>query len=157
MSAKLSKSWPSVARPIVLNAARYYYQQMNEPFPVSDVAMDQAIEWAHRELEVRDREIREEASDRWIDRWESGKLDDEIKRVIEATYSQLRRAERGLRSHARVKACKRCKGTGYIYTTRQEACPACDKLGKVSIGKKTSRQLDAEIGHLLSGRGKLGT
>lgn len=27
--------------------------------------------------------------------------------------------------------CRRCKGRGYIYTTRQEACPVCDKLGKV--------------------------
>lgn len=112
----LSKSWPPVARRILLDAARYYYRQMNEPFPVSDVAMDNAIEWANRELDARDREVREEAGDRWIDRWESGQLDAEMKSAIEATYGQLRRAERGIRSR----------------------------------GKKSTRQLDADIAESLA-------
>jgi hypothetical protein len=98
MSAGLPKSWPPIARRILLDAARYYYQQMSEPFPVSDVAMDNAIEWANRELDARDREVREEAGSRWINRWESGQLDAEMKKAITATYGQLRRAERGIRS-----------------------------------------------------------
>jgi len=99
LMAALPKSWPPIARRVLLDAARYYYRQMSEPFPVPDVAMERAIEWANRELDARDREVREEASDRWIDRWESGQLDAEMKKAIEATYGQLRRAERGIRSH----------------------------------------------------------
>ena len=100
MSAKLPKSWPPIAQRIVLDAARYYYQEMNEPFPVPDVAMEHAIEYANRELERRDREVREEASDRWIDKWERGSLDADLKKVIDETYGRLRRAERGIRSRS---------------------------------------------------------
>lgn len=32
--AKLPKSWPSTARDILLDAARYYYREMKEPWPV---------------------------------------------------------------------------------------------------------------------------
>jgi hypothetical protein len=158
MSDKLPKSWPSTARHIVLEAARFFYREMNEPFPVYDVNMERAIEYANRELERRDREIREEASSKWIDRWESGQLDAEMQKAIDATYGKLRRAERGIRAHAIVRksaaevTCKRCKGVGYIYTTRQEACPACDKFGKVTARKKSPAQLDAEIAQLLSER-----
>ena len=93
---KLSTSWPDIARGILIEAARYYYQQMREPFPVPDVAMTRSIEWASDELARRDREIREEASQRWIDRWESGALDAEMQRAIEDTYQRLSRAERGI-------------------------------------------------------------
>ncbi len=103
MSDKLPKSWPSTARHILLDAARYFYREMNEPFPVYDVNMERAVEYANRELERRQREIYEEASPRWIDRWESGQLDAEMKKAIDATYGSLRRAERGIRSHAVVK------------------------------------------------------
>lgn len=103
MSPKLPKSWPEAARRVVLDAARYYYQMMNEPHPVPDVAMDRAIEWANRGLEERDREIREEAGSRWINRWESGKIDDEMRKAIGATYDQLRRAERVIRSRSGVR------------------------------------------------------
>lgn len=88
------KSWPPIARAVLLDAARYYYRQMKEPFPVPDVLMDQAVEWANDDLSRRDREIREEASDRWIDRWESGTLDAEMRKAIEETYRRLSRAER---------------------------------------------------------------
>lgn len=109
MSYKLPKSWPPTARRIVLDAARYYYREMSEPFPVPDVIMEQAIEWANKEMEVRRREIYEEASDRWIDRWESAKTDEEMKKAIDSTYDSLRRAERGLRSrsHASVRKSPR--------------------------------------------------
>jgi hypothetical protein len=159
---KLPKSWPPTARHILLDAARFFYREMNEPFPVYDVNMEHAVEYANRELEGRQREIYEEASLRWINRWESGQLDAEMKKAIGATYGNLRRAERGLRSHATVGkraaevTCKRCKGVGYIYTniykTQQEACPACDKLGKVTARKKSRAKLDAEIAQLLSER-----
>ena len=81
---KLSTSWPDIARDVLIEAARYYYQQMREPFPVPDVAMASSIAWASDELARRDREIREEASERWIDRWESGALDAEMQRAIES-------------------------------------------------------------------------
>lgn len=103
MSDKLSKSWPPTARHILLDAARFFYREMNEQFPVYDVNMERAIEYAHRELEGRQSEIYEEATSRWINRWESGQLDAEMKKAIDATYGSLRRAERGLRSHAIVK------------------------------------------------------
>jgi hypothetical protein len=93
----LSKSWPSIARDVLVDAARYYYREMKEPFPVPDVIMEQAIERANREFERRDRELREEASDRWIDRWESGKLDAEMADAIRETYDRLNRAERTLK------------------------------------------------------------
>lgn len=103
MSYKLSKSWPPTARRIVLDAARYYYREMSEPFPVHDVIMEQAIEWATKELEARQKEIYAEASPRWINRWESGALDAEMEKAIDATYGSLRRAERPIRSHAVAK------------------------------------------------------
>jgi len=103
MSAKLPKSWPPTARRILLDAAQFFYRQMNEPFAVYDVHMDEAVEWANKELEVRQREIYEEASPRWIDKWESGKLDAEMKKAIDETYGRLRRAERAIRSHSTAK------------------------------------------------------
>jgi len=73
---------------------------MNEPFSVSDVAMDQAIEYAVREIEAQQSYIYEEASDRWIDRWESGQFDADMRKVIDDMHGKLRRAERGLRPRA---------------------------------------------------------
>jgi hypothetical protein len=107
MSTTLRKDWPSTARRVVLDAAQFFYREMNEPFPVFDVNMDRAIEWANSELDRRRAEIYEEAGDAWIDRWESGKLDDEMKKAIDVTYGRLRRAQRGLRSHAVIKVIKR--------------------------------------------------
>ena len=124
LMAALPKSWPPIARRVLLDAARYYYRQMSEPFPVPDVAMERAIEWANRELDARDREVREEASGRWIDRWESGQLDTEMKRAIEATYDQLRRAERGIRSR-----------TG----TRKRSTRQLDAEIAETLAKKTTR------------------
>jgi len=103
MRDKLPKSWPPTARRILLDTARYYYREMNEPFPVPDVIMEQAIEWANKELDARRREIVEEATSRWVDRWDHGLLDAEMKKAIDATYGSLRRAERGIRSHATAK------------------------------------------------------
>ena len=100
MGVKLPKSWPPTVQRIVLDAARYYYQQMSEPWPVPDVIMEQAIEHAGREIESQQRYIYEEASPRWIDRWESGQFDADMKKVIDETYGRLRRAERGLRPRA---------------------------------------------------------
>lgn len=97
MSAKLSKSWPPIARDILLDAARFFYREMSEPFPVYDVNMERAIEYANRELARRQREIYDEASSKWINRWESGRLDAEMKRAIDETYGRLRRGERAIR------------------------------------------------------------
>lgn len=92
----LPKSWPPIARDILVDAARHYYRDMKEPFAVPDVVMEQAIERANREFERRERELREEASDRWIDRWESGKLDAEMAHAIRETYDRMGRAERAI-------------------------------------------------------------
>lgn len=102
-SSKLPKSWPPIARDIVLDAARYYYREMKEPWPVPDVIMERAVEWANKELATREREIYEEASAAWIKRWESGKLDAEMKRAIEETYRRLSRAEGAIRPRAGVR------------------------------------------------------
>ncbi len=99
-TSKLPKSWPPIARDIVLDAARYYYRQMKEPFPVPDVIMEEVIEWAGKEIASRERDIYEQASDRWINRWESGKLDAEMKSAIEETYRRLSRAEGAIRPRA---------------------------------------------------------
>ncbi len=101
------KSWPPTARDVLLDAARFFYREMNEPFPVYDVNMDRAIEYANRELDRRQREIYEEASDRWINRWESGQLDAEMKKAIDEMYGQLRRGERAIRPQSVKKAKKR--------------------------------------------------
>ena len=121
-ASKFPKSWPPVVRRIVLDAARYYYQQMSEQFPVPDVAMDKAVDWVNRELDARQSEVREEASSRWINRWESGQFDEDMRRAIEATYDQLRRAERVLRG------------------------------GRGGARKKRSAVLDADIAAALAGR-----
>ena len=99
-SAKLPKSWPPVARDILLDAARLYYREMKEPWPVPDVIMNRAVDWANEELDARQEEIYEDASSGWIDRWESGKLDAEMRRAIEETYRRLSRAESGIRPRA---------------------------------------------------------
>lgn len=96
----LPKSWPPTVQRIVLDAARYYYQQMSEPFPDPEVLMERAIEYAAREIEAQQRYIYEEASSRWIKRWEDGQFDADMKKAIEGTYGRLRRAERGLRPRA---------------------------------------------------------
>jgi hypothetical protein len=98
-----SKSWPPVARTILLDAAREYYRQMKDAWPVPDVIMEHVIDYANRELDRRRTEIEEEASARWIDRWEKGQLDAELKSAIEATYQRLSRAERGIRKAAPTK------------------------------------------------------
>jgi hypothetical protein len=36
----LPKSWPPIARQILLDAARYFYREMNEQFPVYDVNIE---------------------------------------------------------------------------------------------------------------------
>ena len=99
-SAKLPKSWPEAVQRIVLDGARWYYQQMNEPWPVPDVIMDQAIEHAVREIETQQRYIYEEASSQWIKRWESGQFEADMKKAIEEIYGRLSRAERGIKSRA---------------------------------------------------------
>lgn len=99
-SVKLPKSWPPIARDIVLDAARYYYREMKEPWPVPDVIMERALEGANNEISRREREIYEDASPSWINRWESGKLDEEMKRAIEETYRRMSRAEGAIRPRA---------------------------------------------------------
>ena len=99
-SAKLPKSWPPIARDILVDAARYYYREMKEPWPVPDVIMERTIELANKEIDARQSEIYEDASSRWINRWESGKLDAEMKRAIEETYRRLSRAEGAIRPRA---------------------------------------------------------
>ena len=128
-STKLPKSWPPVARDILLDAARYYYRQMKEPWPVSDVAMNNAIEWANNEIATRQGEIYEGASSRWINRWESGKLNAEMRRAIEETYRRLSRAEGAIRPRAGAR-----------------------KTPRAGARKKTPRQLEAEIHQALSSR-----
>lgn len=99
-SSKLPKSWPPIARDILVDAARYYYREMKEPWPVPDAIMESAIEWAHKEIEARQREIYEGASQRWINCWESGKLDAEMRSAIAETYRRLSRAEGAIRPRA---------------------------------------------------------
>jgi len=99
-SSKLPKSWPPIARDILVDAARNYYREMKEQWPVPDVSMERAIEWANKEIDTRQREIYEDASSRWINRWESGKLDAEMRRAIEETYRRLSRAEVAIRPRA---------------------------------------------------------
>ena len=99
-SFKLPKSWPPIARDILVDAARYYYREMKEPWPVPDVIIERAIEWANKEIAARQSEIYEDASSCWINRWESGKLDAEMKPAIEETYRRLSRAEGAIRPRA---------------------------------------------------------
>ena len=99
-STKLPKSWPPIARDILVDAARYYYREMKEPWPVPDVIMERAVEWANKELDARRREVVEEATLRWIDRWDHGLLEADMKKAIEETYRRLSRAEGAIRPRA---------------------------------------------------------
>lgn len=121
-SWKLPKSWPSTVRDILLDGARDYYRLMNEEWPDPAGAMDRVMESVNYELERRQEEIYEKASPRWLDRWERGEFEADIKKAIEETYRRLRRSEGGVvRSHA-------------------------------SVRKKNSQQLDAEIAQALRRR-----
>ena len=101
------KSWPTIARDIVLDAARYYYREMNDPWPVPDVIMGRAIDGANQEIVARQSEIYVDASSRWINSWERGKLDDQMRRAIEETYRRLSRAEGTLRARGSARKTKR--------------------------------------------------
>lgn len=63
----------------------------------------------------------------------SAQLDAEIAEALRKPPSEVVDALRSAQTARGLKPtrCKRCNGRGYIYTTRQEACPVCDKLGKV--------------------------
>lgn len=101
------KAWPLIARDIVLDAARYYYREMKEPWPVPDVIMERAIDQANEELTARQSEIYTEAPARWIDRWEAGKLDTEMRSAIEAMYQRLSRAEGAIQTRGSARKTKR--------------------------------------------------
>lgn len=70
----------------------------------------------------------------------AAQLDAEITEVLRRPPSEVVGALRAAQTARGLKEtrCKRCKGRGYIYTTRQEACPECDKLGKV-MGHATKK------------------
>jgi hypothetical protein len=102
----LPHAWPPIARHILVDAARYYYSEMNEPFPVPDVAMERAIEWANKQLDDRRTELYEEANPRWINRWERGQLDAELKKAIQETHRRLSRAEGAIVPKPRKKSPK---------------------------------------------------
>lgn len=63
----------------------------------------------------------------------AAQLDAEIAEALRRPPSEIVDALRAAQMARGLKEtrCKRCRGRGYIYTTRQEACPDCDKLGKV--------------------------
>lgn len=63
----------------------------------------------------------------------AAQLDAEIAEALRKNPSEVVDALRVVYASHGLKEvrCKRCKGVGYIYTTQQEACPRCDKLGKV--------------------------
>ena len=87
--ALLPADWPDVGRRIVLDAARWYYQEMNKEWPVSDVLLESAVQDVGNNLEREDRDRAgrlqiEDVRPSWYARYESGKLDDEIKRAIVA-------------------------------------------------------------------------
>lgn len=103
MSVTVRKDWPPTARDVLLEAARFYYNEMTGSFPVGDVAMDRAIEWANAELVAGQQEIEDEASDAWINRWDKGPLDEEMRKAITTTFRKLRSAEGPLRAHATKK------------------------------------------------------
>jgi hypothetical protein len=107
-TGKLPKSWPPTARDVLVDVAREYNRQIHEPFAVPDVEMEQAIERANKGLDARQREIYEEASPRWIRRWESGELDAEMERAIRETSRRMSRAARVIRpGHATKKKSPR--------------------------------------------------
>jgi hypothetical protein len=98
--AKLPKSWPPIARDILVGAARRYNHAINEPWAVPDVELRQVIDEAKEEFGRRQDEIYEEASTRWINRWEHDQLDEEMERAIRETSRRMSRAERVIRPRA---------------------------------------------------------
>lgn len=130
MRTGLRKDWPPTARRIVLDAAQLFYRDMNEPFPVFDVNMELALERANSEISRRQAEIYEEAGVPWINRWESGKLDAEMRKAIDSTYGRLRRAERGLRSYATIR-----KTSAEMDRDIAEALASQPKRSKPSLGR----------------------
>lgn len=79
----------------------------------------------------------------------AAQLDADIAEALRKDPSEVVGALRAVHAAHGNKAvhCKRCKGKGYIYTTRQEACPVCDKLGKVMAHatKKAGIYVGAEL------------
>jgi len=93
----LPADWPDVGRRFVLDAARWYYQEMHKEWPVSDVLMDQALEDVLKNLEREERAGGERARQlnnarpSWVSRYEDGALDDEIKEAISAWNASVGR------------------------------------------------------------------
>jgi len=86
--------WPPTARDILVDAARFYHREMTDQWPVPEVAMERAIEYAERELYSHSNILYAEAGSRWINRWESGQLEAEMKRAIGKMYQRMRLAEK---------------------------------------------------------------
>ncbi len=78
----------------------------------------------------------------------AAQLDAEIAEALRKDPSEVVGALRAVYAAHGLKEvpCKRCKGAGYIYTTRQEACPACNKHGKV-MGHAKKKAGGKVMGH----------
>lgn len=88
----LRADWPEVARRHVLESARWYHHESHEPWAVSDVLLDQAIEYTREALEREDRAGQlEDAKPSWYRRYESSEFDAEIRKAILAWSSAVAR------------------------------------------------------------------
>jgi hypothetical protein len=88
------RKWPEFARYAIKEAARYYYNAMNEPHAVPEAAIAKALDWADYLIEQgMDRE--DAAAEEWYDQYGHGRFDQEIRNAIVDTYKRLRKAEAG--------------------------------------------------------------
>lgn len=93
----LPRDWPDFARRVVLDAARWYDKEVHGEWAVPDVLLDEAVTDVGQHLERLERERGldfDDASETWINRYESGKLDDEMKAAISAWSSARDRSAR---------------------------------------------------------------
>jgi hypothetical protein len=86
----LAKDWPADARSCVADAARWYSNEIRQPYAVPDVLLGQAVSDALTELERLDRYGELNQTSKWYDRYETGQVDDEIRRAIVAWSTAAR-------------------------------------------------------------------
>lgn len=83
----LPSDWPSRFASYVKDEAAHYASAQRSDWPDSEALLQRSIDRVVKRIE-QDTDTIDTAADEWVDRWESGKLDDEIRAAVDYYGSQ---------------------------------------------------------------------
>jgi hypothetical protein len=92
----LPADWPPEYAQMVKDEGKEFFAAMTRPWAAHDAELDQAVEWVSRQIyeKVRYAEAHaewDEFSEAWLERWERGETDAEIRQAIEGYAKALGR------------------------------------------------------------------